>query len=332
MRRLMFAVGILVSLHAMPDMAMAGGMRYLLAEDFKDVETAGWPPGWTVENSDGDDRQWEARSLGGSAGGPCLRYLSGAAPADDWVFTPAVALDAGVTYTLSFKTRVTSDLHPHAIRAWAGGSPDAASMTIPVSGPLSPSHTTATRTTATFTVGSPGVYYIGIHCVSLPSSLAVFIDDVLVGVVENNLQIKLQMDKAFYRSGDSSYTAGENMDCLMTVKNVGPTTVTMNALLTMSYDEDPATVLYYIVEDPHGQALVPHVKREISEPSDEDFRLLGPGETIFKFYDLNQGYYTFSEAGIYTIRAIYRNLHDSPSGDVWQGRLESEPVQIHIAP
>ncbi|MGY6562555.1 MAG: choice-of-anchor J domain-containing protein [Luteibaculaceae bacterium] len=109
-------------------------------------------------------------------------FFDAVLPKNAWMFTQGLNLEAGVSYTLSFQLRapgwqgVAEDL---AVRI--GNNPTATAMgtnaIFTTSGILYPQYTAIT---ATFTVPSNGVYYIGFHTFSAADLDFVAVDDVAV--------------------------------------------------------------------------------------------------------------------------------------------------------
>ena len=308
----------------------AEGVKYLLYEDFNGVTPPAWPVGWSVENPNGL-AQWETRPFGGGGGGGCARYLSEPiTPADDWFFSPAVALSDGIQYNLSFKYRVTSSALPHHLAVSMGDGPSSANMSVLILDLPSIDEEEIQEATAPVTVGSAGNYYIGFHCLSAPNQLAVFVDDVVVSAEETNLRLYLQMDKAFYQAGAINYATQEEKRCLIYAKNVGSATLTVNSRMVVGDPGDPDIVLSFLVTGPGGLTVPFKGKYKPAEPDAADFVPIGPGESVHKYYDLNGAFYDFSNLGDYTIKAVYRNHFKLEGQDVWLGRLVSDPVTIRI--
>jgi hypothetical protein len=291
-------------------LAAASGEKYLLFENFEEIKPPDWPSGWTIANDNGDNKQWESWSFGGSRGGQCLRYLSHSTnAANDWLFSPAISLNSGTEYTLDFKTRVTPSLLPHKLSTWIGTAPTTDSMTTQLFSRENITNAETQETSGTFTVTSTGSYYIGFKCYSNANNLALFVDDVLISHPATDLEAHVQMVKAIYTPGSSSYAPDEEIKCLAYVKNVGASTLTVNGLLTGGHESDPDAVLYFTITGPTGAAIPFEAKYKAAAPRAEDFKSLQPGEAVYKIYDLNSGAFDFTASGAYTIRAIYKNYY-----------------------
>jgi len=321
-----------VSFLVMSIFCNAQDVRYGLDERCTSIVPPAWPSGWTIENTNGDSQTWETWEFGGSQGGTCFRYLSDAVnPADDWFFSPAIPLSAGTEYTLALNLRVTSTGSPHDLTLWYGGGAASASMTTTVLTLAGISNEEIDEVTATFTVPGTGDTYLGIHCSSpLPNSLAVFVDDIRISSPETDLEVHLQLDKAFYATGAVDYATDEEKKCLVYVENVGSSSQLLNSRLTVGDGDDPDAVLSFLITDPDGFTVPFEAAVKRAEPETEDFESIVSGEQVYKNYDLNAGVFDFLRSGDYTLQAIYQNRFSLAGQAVWMGRIESDPVILTI--
>jgi hypothetical protein len=184
--------------------------------------------------------------------------------------------------------------------------------------------------TIPFTVPVSGDYYIGFRCMSPPGTLGLFLDSVRVAEPEARLQVTLEMDKAFYEEGASSYAADEPIKCTVYLANVGTEPLVVNKRMAIGHESLPEGVLAFRISDPDSQPVLPQAKFECAPPEAEDNYYLEPGARIYKDYDLNLGIYAFTKTGNYSIQAVYTNVYTF--GNTWRGKLVSDPVTITIAP
>ncbi len=316
-----FIVGLFIIVWSCP--LHAAGFQYVDFENFNDVTPPAFPANWAVENTNADANTWETRDIGGAAGSPCVRYLSHTTnPANDWFFSPAVTLSSGITYTVSFKTRVTSASFLHNLSVWRGAAQNSTGMTALIVSLPSITNTDARETSQTFTVGSTGAYYIGFHCASVPNSLGIFMDDYGISRTESGLSVSLQMDKTVYQ-GLNTFSPTEEKKCLVYIKNNGASPVTMNTLMTIGDTNDPYASLCFIVKDPGGNIVPYKARNKRAGPESSDFTSLAPGNVLSKYYDLNSGVFKFSQTGNYTIQAVYQNFHPSTPMP-WRGVIRSD--------
>ena len=174
---------IFFMLFVMVSLVWASAEKFVLWESFEDITPPSWPLGWLTEDYNGDGFTWETKKYGGLGEHPqCVRY-SAQVTADDWFYTPALTLNAGVTYTLSFRYKVSST-SVQKMNIWFGSTQASGSMTTQIYNNSAISDTIMTLVTATFTVPISSVYYIGFHCYSDPNLLRLFVDDILVSYPE----------------------------------------------------------------------------------------------------------------------------------------------------
>ena len=86
--------------------------------------------------------------------------------ADDWLFSPAIHLEAGKTYALQVVGFNKSSNWPERLEVKAGLSPQPESMTNVVLPVYTYTKVLPEQQNTTFTPASTGDYYIGFHCVS----------------------------------------------------------------------------------------------------------------------------------------------------------------------
>ncbi|HPB31150.1 MAG TPA: choice-of-anchor J domain-containing protein [Candidatus Sumerlaeota bacterium] len=310
----------------------ADNAAHVFREDFEQITPPALPAGWLVVDQNGDGTMWTTREDGGDRGGNCARVLAPTVnPSDDWLFTSALNLETGKTYTLSFITRMTSAALPHNLEVRIGAAQSAAGMTATIL-PLTPfNNDQLVETSAGFTVASTGTWYIGFHCASLPGTLGFHLDTVCVSKAEPDLKVVLQMDKMFYDSS-STYSAGESMGCLIWVENNGTAPVKVNSLTCFGFETDPAFNFSLRITDPDALPLESTARFEEGVPAESDFITLAQDEMFHKFYDLNNAAWPFTKTGSYTIQAVYKNVFPSAAGDAWLGTLVSDPVVITVNP
>ncbi len=118
------------------------------------------PPGWTTVAVQGVP--WEGR-YGCYDYGPSL-WGDGQVPANAWLFSPGIELEAGITYTLDFSTYTQWVDEPYNLAIWAGTAPNISSQTIPIySGVVATSGGDCSYRNGSFSVPTNGTYYLGFH-------------------------------------------------------------------------------------------------------------------------------------------------------------------------
>ncbi len=148
--------------------------------------SATMPAGWTSEKTSGNLWNVPGFATYNCAGstGFYLRYpVNYSQAANSWAFTPGMALQPGVTYTLAFNQRVgysgPFDLGEN-LTVKLGTAPHAGNMTSELWKQSGLKNGNCTQRSVTFTVPSAGTYYIGFWCTSGAGQTEVILDDVVV--------------------------------------------------------------------------------------------------------------------------------------------------------
>jgi hypothetical protein len=152
-------------------------------ENFDAIDQATLPCGATLLNANADNSSWLVLSLFPSSTPNSLTYLASATQAaDDWFFTPGLALKAGMRYQLQFKYRVGNATE--ALEVKAGTAATVAGQTIPLFSNLILTNTaystTTSQTVAAITPTTNGTYYIGFHAISQANTDGILVDDLSV--------------------------------------------------------------------------------------------------------------------------------------------------------
>jgi hypothetical protein len=119
----------------------------------------------------------------------CLRISEPQGTTDDWAFTPCLNLKPGFTYTLSYYTRLSSDLPNNnpavyfagKVETKFGKAANSAGMLNPIGSVQTlTANGTYVQTTSTFTVTEDATYYLGFHVTNTDATkyTAVRIDDI----------------------------------------------------------------------------------------------------------------------------------------------------------
>jgi hypothetical protein len=311
----------------------ASGERFILWESFEDITLPGWPLNWTYENSNGDDKTWETKKYGGLGERPqCVRYAASATvAANDWFFTPALTLNAGITYTLSFRYKVSKTSN-QKMNVWFGSTQTSAGMTTQIYDNNTLTDTIMTLVSADFTVSTSGVYYIGFHCYSDVNQMRLFIDDILLSYPETDLTMTIGLSKELFTTGTPSFGPNDTIESVAIIKNIGTTDINFNQRFTIGSLTNLNCEFHYICINPTNDTLIFNITIEEAKLKGSHFQTLGPGEIAGKVYNL-QSPFTFTGLGIYTLYVQYQNYHkhpDDPIIDVWMGRILSDPITFVI--
>lgn len=133
--------------------------------------------GWTILDVNADRRMWmwstmQNLRIGGN----------GSQAMDDWVITPALRLEAGRVYRMSFDVFCDAPMYPERIEVKMGAANTAAAMATTV---VTPTTVTATydaplTVTAEITPEESGTYFIGFHGISSADSYMMNLDNVTI--------------------------------------------------------------------------------------------------------------------------------------------------------
>ena len=156
-----------------------GGVAILLQEGF---DAGAIPSGWTVENSNGDSETWIHTTFDAQAGSGAVSVewnsVDITEPMDDWLFTPAVTLTAGIQYQLSFYFRAANSTWTESLEVKYGTAPSATLMTTELLNLPTITDTTWTEASVTFVPTDSNSIYIGLHGYSVPDQFRLYVDTV----------------------------------------------------------------------------------------------------------------------------------------------------------
>ena len=151
-------------------------------ENFDATAAGDVPCGATIVNANNDGETWTVTASPFSrSGANALRYsYVSANGADDWFFTPALALTAGQQFNVSFWYRLTDPLYPEGMEVKYGTAPTVAAMTsAPIFSNASIGDTAYTMGSGRITAAA-GTYYVGFHCISAADQFRLYLDDITV--------------------------------------------------------------------------------------------------------------------------------------------------------
>lgn len=126
--------------------------------------------GYTVADANDDGRTWKPGGF--TAYSVCMSPNSETIDAaDDWMFSPAIGLEAGKSYNVSFDTDMSLNKTEDIIELMAGTEATVEAMTERVSPEIKIHYNNKvfTTNTFTFTPKGSGNYFFGFHCKSLRS-------------------------------------------------------------------------------------------------------------------------------------------------------------------
>jgi|GEM_PF-1503822 len=200
--------------------------EFPFSEGFDEVEPPALPTGWTVENSNDDHRYWLTATTNHYSPPNAIHCLwNNDLAADDWFFTPPVLFIAGYTYELSFMYRSHSANYYENLKVQLGSAPHSSAMTGEIIfDQQNFNHDFYQQASVTFSVAETGVYHLGWHKYSIAYQWGVYVDDILIEMMELELAAPL-----------------------VTIEITGG-----NAILSWEPVEGANSYLIYASEDPHS--------------------------------------------------------------------------------
>ena len=212
----------------------AGG---LLSEDFEGVAEPNLPAGWTAVNANGDDMEWGTQNNPDRAHDSAqfaVVYWNQNEAADDWLFTPGVALEAGTSYSFEVWFR-PGEFFPGLAENFEikyGDAPEIASMMetlYQVEGePTGP----YIRVRANVVPAASGEVFFGFHCYSPADQYFCGIDD--VSLVETPSTPVLDADVSAIDFG--LVGIGDTATRRLTLVNIGGAPLSLGEVTTSSGD------------------------------------------------------------------------------------------------
>jgi len=147
----------------------------IFSQDFSGITAPALPSGWTTIVTSGN--AWKT-SASGCADNALMYPYNASAAANSWAFSPGIALQSGVTYTLTFNQKVQSSSYPESLVVKAGAAATVAGQTIAIYSGSNLTNTACTSRTGSFTVPTSGTYYLGFQCTSAADMYYLYVDDI----------------------------------------------------------------------------------------------------------------------------------------------------------
>jgi hypothetical protein len=135
----------------------------------------------TVENTNGDTKEWETNTTHHSAPNAAKISYNSALAMDDWFFTRGLNLTAGITYEVNFMYKAgSSSSYPEKLAVDWGDAANSSNM----SGTPIFDETNILGGwfigSGTFTPATTGTYYVGFHGHSDANEFTLYVDDIQV--------------------------------------------------------------------------------------------------------------------------------------------------------
>jgi hypothetical protein len=217
-------------------------------QNFDGVTAPVLPCGITTLDVNADGSTWVNSNDQPSSGVNSMRYLPSAINnADDWFFTGAMRLTAGVSYQLQFKYRVYSYNYPERMEVKIGMSTTAASQTTTLfsnNNMLNDAYVTTAAGTgagqvASFVPTTSGIYFIGFHAISTVNSFSIYVDD--VNVTATTLGTRSNVAPGFSAEA-SPVPFSDHLNLTLNTLKAGPLQLTLHDAVGRVVRETTATV------------------------------------------------------------------------------------------
>lgn len=149
---------------------------YFIPPYSNDFATSSKTTGYTVVDANKDGKKWSYYS---SAKAMRIIYNT-SKPMDDWVFTPAMQLEAGRTYTFSFDARAHNNTTPERIAAAVSTGTSVASVVETIVEPTVIRGTDWVTLSGSFTPSATGRYRLGLHALSDRDSYYLYATNIVI--------------------------------------------------------------------------------------------------------------------------------------------------------
>jgi hypothetical protein len=135
---------------------------------------------YTVQDLNGGTT-WTTSTDNPRSASNCMRYSYDVAlPGNDWFFTPAIRLQGGVSYKISYYNRAGASNFPEKLEVKYGIANNAAAMLNLLTSNTNITSTTYQLVSNSFTPAATGDYYFGFHAFSDADQLSLHIDDIRI--------------------------------------------------------------------------------------------------------------------------------------------------------
>jgi trimeric autotransporter adhesin len=153
--------------------------------DFESVTTPALPACTTIQNAGTGNNWTTAAAPGYGFTSKVLRYAwNGSNPANTWFYTNGITLEAGTSYSLSYKYGNNSTTFVEKLKVAFGTAANNTAMVnvVATHDNITGGTTTSTanQNTVQITVPTTGVYYFGFNAFSAANQFYLFVDDIAV--------------------------------------------------------------------------------------------------------------------------------------------------------
>ncbi len=147
-------------------------------ENFDGVSAPQLPEGWVAENASGSGTTWRTHSVFAYSAPNCVAAFGDWQPKDEWLFSPAVQLQAGVSYRVGFYYRTS--FTPLQMQVKMGGGPSSDQMETQIYLNENINNTQYHEGFAIITPEESGAYFFGWNVYDGGNNGNLYMDDVSV--------------------------------------------------------------------------------------------------------------------------------------------------------
>ena len=153
------------------------GQTILLQEDFDSVTPPTLPEGWVAENASGTGTTWVTYGVFANSPPNCAAVFGDWQPKDEWLFSPEVTMEAGVSYRLGFHYRTS--FSPQKIKVMMGNSQESETMVTQIYINENVTNTTYQEGFAIITPDEETSVHFGWHVFDSQNNGSIYLDDIL---------------------------------------------------------------------------------------------------------------------------------------------------------
>ena len=185
------------------------------------------PDNWSQENANSDTKQWFS-SASYPHSSPYSASILGSVvqQMDDWLFSAPLNLEAAKTYRIAFQTAISDDNDNHDLAVHWGTSQSSTGMNGGIIFDQTLNSVAYEENICYLSSTSSGIYYIGWHGYSTPSSSLIFIDNISVKEVQGNDFAVLSYYEDDFTLRDVTVAANEVLPLNVVLRNEGSVTQT----------------------------------------------------------------------------------------------------------
>ncbi|TVQ08782.1 MAG: T9SS C-terminal target domain-containing protein [Bacteroidetes bacterium] len=191
------------------------GQTTLLFENFDGVTAPALPEGWIAENTSGSGTTWRTYSVFAYSTPNCVAAFGDWQPKNEWLFSPVVAMEAGVSYRIGFYYRTS--FTPLQMQVKMGGGQSSGQMETQIYLNENINHTQYQEGFAIITPQESGDVYFGWNVYDGGNNGNIFMDD--ISIVQLEAVPLVEITPAAYNFGTIS--VNETAEASFIIHNLG---------------------------------------------------------------------------------------------------------------